>query len=251
MISTKLKNLLSGALLTLGCASTTVDPTGGETHFLTCDTDRDCDVLSPSYRCEQGTCRNPEEPGSSSQALVVGDSFFASEHRLTPALEAKAPQRYRDQSSLFDNTLALFGRGIAAQYAAGKAAGSVRLVVMAGGGADALLGSCDADVDACPALRGAASAASDLLTQMANDHVERVVYVYYPDPTDAALRTKIDTLRPMLRHVCEGASIPCRWVDLRSIFDGKSTDYLASDGMNPSAAGAEASATAIWQAIVQ
>lgn len=248
----KLAISLCSALFLLSCGSTTVDPTGGETHFLTCEVDDDCAQLSPSFRCEQGTCQPPaESQGTSSAPLVVGDSFFASEHRLAPALEVIAQQSCRDHSSLFDNTLALYGHGIAEQYAAGKAAQAVKLVIMAGGGADALLGTCPAELDTCPLLRSASAAARDLLAQMAADGVERVVYVYYPDPSDAALQAKIAALRPMLERVCAQATVPCRWVDLRSAFEGRATEYLAPDGMNPSALGAQVSALEIWKALAQ
>lgn len=248
----KLALSLFSALLALSCGSTTVDPTGGETHFLTCEVDQDCRALSPSLHCEQGVCQPPaESEGASSAPLVVGDSFFASEHRLAPALEVIAQQSYRDHSSLFDNTLALYGRGIAEQYAAGKTAQPVKVVIMAGGGADALLGSCQAELATCPLLQSAAAAARELLAQMAADGVGRVVYVYYPDPSEPALRAKIAALRPLLERVCADATVPCRWVDLRSSFEGRATEYLAPDGMNPSALGAEVSALEIWKALTQ
>jgi hypothetical protein len=117
---------------------------------------------------------------------------------------------------------------------------------MVGGGPDVLLSSCTAPVAECPALVAAADAAEQLLGQMATDGVSAVVYVFYPDPTDAAMRERMDALRLLIEPRCTGAPLPCHWVDLRATLADPSAGYLSSDGLIPTPAGSEATARAIW-----
>ena len=100
--------------------------------------------------CERGTV-------PANQVLVIGDSFFATSHQITAYLEGLARnagavsvgERYRDRSSLLANALALGGNGIADQYTSGVSEAEVKVVIMNGGGADALLGSCDSANASC------------------------------------------------------------------------------------------------------
>ncbi|HET9954081.1 MAG TPA: SGNH/GDSL hydrolase family protein [Polyangiaceae bacterium] len=194
------------------------------------------------------------EAVEANQVLWLGDSFFALTHQITGYLEelargagALAPgERYRDNSRQVDNTLALAGNGIAKQYDAGAADGPVKIVIMTGGGADVLLGSCDVLDSACPLLTQAVSGAQELLARMERDGVRDVVYVFYPDPLDAGLRAKVDALRPLIQSVCEASPVPCHWLDLRPTFEGRYDQYLQADGITPNDAGAQASAAALW-----
>lgn len=225
-----------------------------------CELDSDCAEATPL--CDAGVCRPMSlvptcEPSgvAANQVLLIGDSFFALSHQITAYLEElardsgvlHAGERYRDNSSLLDNALALDGNGIEGQYTSGKAEADVKVVVMSGGGADILLGSCEAPISECPLLANAVLAAEQLLARMAEDGVEDIVFVYYPDPTDAGLREKVDTLRPLLQAACADHPTRCHWVDLRRAFEGHPA-YLV-DGINPSAAGSRASAAEIWSAM--
>jgi hypothetical protein len=250
-----------------------------------CVADRDCAVVSSSHRCVSGACRagsltsigggaGGSSAGSGSigvsgggdggacttgqvsgnQVLLIGDSFFASSHQITAYLEQLARdsgalalgERYRDNSSLTENALALVGHGIAGQYESGVAEAEVKLVIMNGGGADVFLGSCVTVDASCPAITAAASAARDLLAKMATDGVLEVVYAFYPDPIDAAVRAKMDILRPLIEDACVSSPVPCRWLDLRPTFAAHYADYVLADGLNPTAAGSDVSAKAIW-----
>jgi hypothetical protein len=158
---------------------------------------------------------------------------------------------YRDYSRLMDNALAFMGNGIAGQYSNAKDEGDVRVAIMNGGGADALLGTC-ATVDAqCPLIVAAAAAAEALLAQMASDGVSDVVYVFYPDALGDIVRAKVDLLRPLVRDVCDNAPTRCHWVDLRPVFDGHYDEFIGADGLNPTAAGSQAAAAAIWSVMQQ
>jgi len=238
-------------------------PTSGYCDVM-CTADDDCAAFSAEYVCAAGVCRSSIGPAScaasgvsGNDVLVVGDSFFAASHSITAFLENMARQsgalsageRYRDHSSVLGNTLALLGSGIEDQYTTAAAEGPVSVVIMNGGGADVLVGSCAEVAPDCPLLVEAAAAAASLFELMAGDGVQHVVYAFYPDPSDATLRAKLDVLRPLVESACEGSPVACHWVDLRTTFAGNEPLYLDADGTTPTPEGAQASATAIWAAL--
>lgn len=202
--------------------------------------------------CNRGTV-------SANQVLVIGDSFFATTHQITAYLEGLARdagavsvgERYRDRSSLLSNALALGGNGIEDQYTSGVSEAEVKVVVMNGGGADALLGSCDSANASCDVIAAAANAAQSLFAKIATNQVEQVVYVFYPDPGDANVKARLDALRPLIQSACESAPLPCRWLDLRTVFAGHYAEYVQADQLNPTDSGARASAEAIWATMQQ
>lgn len=225
-----------------------------------CVTDADCTYLSASHECDNGTCRAPTsvcERGQveANELLVIGDSFFAIDHRITAYVEELARadgaistgERYRDNSSLVANSLAAQGNGLEQQYTDATAESSVQVVLMTGGGADILSTNCDATGPGpdCPALANAADAAARLLARMADDGVRHVVYVFYPDPVPVDVRARVEALRLMIQSVCDAAPLPCHFVDLNPAFVGH-RDYLQADGIFPSPAGSQASAAVIW-----
>ncbi len=203
--------------------------------------------LGGSDACERGRT-------AANEMLVIGDSFFATSHQITGYVESlartagalPAGARYRDNSNLVSNALALNGNGIADQYSRGVAESQVKVVLMNGGGADVLLGSCNSPDANCPVIAAAASALQDLLRQMASDGVQHVLYAGYPDPVDATVRAKMSALRPLVQSACDNAPLPCHFVDLRPVFAGHYGEYIQGDGLNPTDAGAQASASAIW-----
>jgi len=269
------------ALLAAACQSASSSEsttTGGETHFLTCETDLDCESSS-GYRCVEGECQvavsmrradaappPPVDAGdeclrgsvAADEVVIVGDSFFATTHEITDELETLArdagvrsnDEQYRDYSRLVSNALAHMGNGLEAQYSEAAAEGPIRVVIMNGGGADALLGTCDTVDAECPMITDAADAARNLLEKMATDGVTDVIYVFYPDAESAPTREKVDALRPLIQRVCDEASTQCRWLDLRPTFEGNYDEYISDDGLNPTTSGSKAVAREIW-AIMQ
>lgn len=240
-------------------ASSCTDPEVRAYCEVSCQTDDECAVLSAAHHCEGGVCRAAiadckDDGVSANEVLVLGDSFFARTHQITAYLEDQARnaerlsvgERYRDNSKLTGNALALSGNGILDQYALASADAAVRVVIMNGGGADVLLGSCDEVTPECPLLVDAATAAREVLARMAEDGVEHVVYAFYPDPLDAAVRERMDALRPLIEEACRSSPVPCHWLDLRPTFEGRYGEYVTSDGLNPTALGSEATAGAIW-----
>lgn len=232
-----------------------------------CQEDRDCAPLSSKHRCTGGVCRVesselPLEPPSTcdgapvpgNEVVLLGDSFLAATHQMTAYLEGFARaagslepgHRYRDYSRLTHNALAWMGEGIRDQYEGARADSPARVILFNGGGADVLLGTCDPVDSSCPVVVDAAAALSSLFDEFASDGVQNVVFVGYPDPLDVDVRARMDALRPLLIDACGDAPLPCHWVELREVFDGRYDEYIGSDGLNPTDAGSEASARAIW-----
>lgn len=235
-----------------------------------CVTDEDCEPLSIAHRCESGLCRAaPTTPPAvepltplpaadacahgnitANEVLLIGDSFFAANRQLPRDLAQLAAlgtdESYRDASRLANNALALMGNGIAEQYTAAATEAQPKVVIMTGGGADVLLGTCEPNDAQCPLLAEAADAARALLSRMAQDGVEHVVYAFYPDPLDATVRERMDGLRPLIQLTCNESPVPCHWLDLRPAFAGHYDEYIQADGLNPTAAGSRVAAEQIW-----
>jgi len=248
---------------------------------LSCSEDDDCAPLSADHRCVQGSCRldAPSPPGGQGGSdggtggspgsectsgtvapngvVVLGDSFFATNHQITAYLEdlaraagaLDAGERYRDVSRLTANALALSSSGILNQYLTAAADAEVEVVIMNGGGADVLLGACDGDLPTCPVLTAAAAAFDEVLQTMADDGVDGVVFAGYPDPQLDGVRQKMDALRPLLQASCEQSPVPCHFLDLRPTFEGNYETFILADGINPTAAGSQATAEALWAAL--
>jgi hypothetical protein len=247
-----------------------------------CASDADCRGLSRSHRCTAGFCRAgaPEaglggaggagqdsmSPGgagacehgavSGNQVVFLGDTFIAATHQITAEVEQLARdagalpvgQRYRDESTMTTNSLALTGHGILTQYQRAVEDAPVEVVIMNGGGSDMLLGRCDQATPDCPVVAAAGVAVQELFVQMAADGVSDVVYLFYPDADDADLRARMDALRSLVRGACEAAPLPCVFLDLRPVF-ADHAEYLTADGLNPSTEGARATASVIWAAM--
>jgi hypothetical protein len=194
---------------------------------------------------------------SAAQVLVIGDNLLAGTNSVGAELDAlaqsagvlQADQHFADDSSASNDALAYMGQGILAQYTAGNPNGDVRLVVMTGGGVDAVFGTCEQTNDQCPVLASAAAAAQALLQQMANDGVEQVVYLFYPDPDDTGQKARLDVLRSMIEPICEQSAVPCYLLDLRPVFAGHYSEYVVPAGLTVQ--GATAIANATWDSMGQ
>jgi hypothetical protein len=191
------------------------------------------------------------------EVLVIGDRLFAATHQATAYLEdlartagaLAAGERYRDNSSSQKCALAYGGNDLLAQYTAAAADSPVKVVVMDGGGADVLDGSCPTATPDCPLVVNASAAAQDLLARMAADGVEDVVYVFYPDQAASDRQAVMDVLRPLIQADCAASAVPCYWLDLRPVYEGNYALYREPDGITPTAAGSQAVAAAIWSVL--
>ncbi len=177
---------------------------------------------------------------------MIGESFIALSHGITQQIEkdAKAAGSLASTDRYVDNSVSgttLANDQIPSQYArAVQSSGTIRYVLMDGGGNDCLLNN---DGDA------ALAAATSLFQTMAKDRTEKVVYFFYPDPVGgnyASLKSCLDALRPKMKALCDGLTAPrCYWLDLRPLWNGH-PEYTF-DGIHPTAAGSAVTGDAIWQ----
>lgn len=260
------------AALALACATSEPEDGGSETHFLTpCEEDVDCSDFDEPHLCYGGYCRPESEVpetnactaplAAPNSVLVLGDSVLELSE-FAGCLDSLAAEKgtlaadahYRDSASAVTSFLSEtnYNFSLHAQYTDALAAGPSRLVVMNGGATDMLQLSCPLPVAAdCPAVQAALAGATALFTRMADDGVERIAYLFYPDPRDnAAFASGLDALRPLLEAACAASPVPCLWIDLRPTFAG-SADYYGSDGIVFSAAGACAAADTLWTALAE
>jgi len=250
------------------------DPQAQAICDVPCVTDRDCGPVASGLECLSGFCRASAalEPSgaagangapeacsmgevSGDQVLVLGDVFVAQTHAIVTELEALAQEagalgsseHYRDYSSPNQNSLSIEGALLANRYAAARDEAEVKVVVMNGGGTDALARSCGvgSPTPDCPFVLEVVAGANQLLSQMASDGVEDVVWFYYPNPTDPQLLAELDVLRPLLQDACAQSPVACHWLELQPTFEGHFSEYMQSDFV-PTTEGARAAATAIW-----
>jgi uncharacterized protein YndB with AHSA1/START domain len=71
-----------------------------------------------------------------------------------------------------------------------------------------------------------------------------------PAQREQGTRELMDALRPLIEDACEKSPVPCHFLDLRPVFEGRYDEFVQADGLNPTAAGSQATADAIW-AILQ
>ncbi len=183
-----------------------------------------------------------------SEVLVIGDSFLALSHEITNRLEQNAKNAgILDSSDKFrDNSVSgtMLSGGISptipTQYQNGVNAGTVKYVIMDGGGNDCIAGN----------VSNAVSAARTLFQQMEKNGLVKVFYLFYPDPQGGlagTLKPNLDTMRPQIQSIVTSSTKPKGYfLDLRPTFEGKYSSYILSDGIHPTTAGSYAAADAIW-----
>lgn len=234
---------------------------------LSCLSDDDCQANDPTRTCQSGFCRPApsappgqrvcQPPPLTTESLVVlGDSFI-SLSAIAAGLEQRAlaagvlgqGQHFRSYASPWTSFLANNALSIASEYEAALEEGPPRIVVMDGGATDMLNNPCPSGATAeCTAVQNAVRGGELLLQRMAERGVEHVFYFFYPDPVgDATLEANLNALRPLIENACGRSPVACHWLDLRSVFAGHYAEYAGADGFVPSDAGADATASAVWQ----
>jgi hypothetical protein len=183
-----------------------------------------------------------------SEVLVIGDSFLALSRDITKRLELNArnagilgsTDTFRDNSVSGTMLSGGISPTIPVQYQNGVNAGTVKYVIMDGGGNDCLGGN----------VSNAVTAARSLFEQMGKNGVVKVFYLFYPDPVGSlasTLKPKLDTLRPQIQEIVTNSTSPKGYfLDLRPTFEGKYSSYILSDGIHPTTEGSNAAADAIW-----
>lgn len=183
-----------------------------------------------------------------SEVLVIGDSFLAMSHDITKRLEQNAKNAgildandsFRDLSVSGTMLSGGISPNIPTQYMNGIRNGTVKYVIMDGGGNDCLAGNVNA----------AYAAARNLFVEMGKNSGLKVFYLFYPDPQGflaGILKPNLDTLRPQIQQLVTNSVNPKGYfLDLRPTFEGKYSAYILPDGIHPTTEGSYAAADAIW-----
>ncbi len=159
-------------------------------------------------------------------------------------------------------------------------------IIMDGGGNDVLIDnqSClnnaqppPADATCATAIQATLNRASMLLKEVATNGVKHIVYVFYPhlDPAGGGLlptpapqvNATLDYAYPLAEQICCGTSFTgtttsytcsgnasgtqCVFIDIRPAFEGHIADYIKSDHVHPTDAGAQVIADLIAGAMSQ
>jgi hypothetical protein len=226
-----------------------------------CATHDECTELGVEFSCTSGHCRLPvaapceRSDPTGAGVVLIGDVMLELtpfDVDLTTLARASgafaADATFRNYAAAAESFLASGSLAIQNQYARAKAESPATLVIMTGGETDVLQEPCGATPTAdCAELRTAVSGFEALLATMAADGVRDVVYVFYADPVGRpSVLAGLDVLRPLAESACATAPLPCHFVDLRPVFEGRYDEYVGSDGLVWSEAGAQAAASAVW-----
>jgi lysophospholipase L1-like esterase len=159
----------------------------------------------------------------------------------------------------------------------------IKVVIMDGGGNDVLIGNTSCEQTAPPGnascvttVQSAIDKAQSEMHQMAADGVKSIVYFFYPhlDPAGGGILSTpaptindtLDYAYPLAEQICCGSAftstlssptcsgqpVPgttCVFVDTRPSFEGHLADYIKSDHVHPTPAGAQVIADLVWKAM--
>lgn len=183
-----------------------------------------------------------------SEVLIIGDSFLAMSHDITRRLEQHAKtagildqnDSFRDLSVSGTMLSGGISPNIPTQYQNGVNAGTVKYVIMNGGGNDSMGGN----------INNAYATARNLFEEMAKNQGIKVFYLFYPDPVGYManmIKPNLDILRPQIKDLVTNSTSPeAYFLDLRPTFEGKYNTYIMSDGIHPTTEGSYAAADAMW-----
>jgi hypothetical protein len=156
----------------------------------------------------------------------------------------------------------------------------IKVVIMDGGGNDVLIGNTSCETTAPPSnmscvttVQNAVSVAQMKMQEMAQKGVQSVVFFFYPHLDTAgggilqtpapAVNDTLDYAYPLAEQICCGTSftssltnyscsgqpapgMTCVFIDTRPSFEGHLADYIKSDKVHPTQAGAQVIADLIW-----
>jgi lysophospholipase L1-like esterase len=146
----------------------------------------------------------------------------------------------------------------------------IEAIIMDGGGNDVLISDRSCLTQAPPqnqtcvkTVDDAIAKAKEELGKMGANGVKNVLYFFYPhlDSTKSdgllvggatAVNETLDYAYPLVRAACEGSVAPkCFFVDTRPAFEGHTDEYIKSDRVHPSPAGAAVLAGLLWAAMAE
>jgi hypothetical protein len=156
----------------------------------------------------------------------------------------------------------------------------IKVVIMDGGGNDVLIGNTSCETTAPPGntscvttIQTAIDMAQSKMQEMAQKGVKQIIYFFYPHLDTAgggilqtpapAVNDTLDYAYPLAEKICCGSSFTssltnyscsgepvagttCVFIDTRPAFEGHLADYIKSDKVHPTQAGADVVADLIW-----
>jgi hypothetical protein len=157
----------------------------------------------------------------------------------------------------------------------------IKVVIMDGGGNDVLIGNNSCETTAPPTnlscvttVQNAIDMAQTKMQEMAQKGVQKIVYFFYPHLSTAgggilqtpapAVNDSLDYAYPLAEKICCGSSFTssltnyscsgqpvagtdCVFIDTRPAFEGHLSDYIKSDNVHPTQAGATVISNLIWE----
>ena len=243
--------------LTQSCGEAEVEAT----CEVVCADQDDCAALGERSFCDRGLCRQSGDTCETSDFspqdfILLGDRFLAESGEVTTQLENlfvlsatfEAAEQLRDYSS---GVMPPFGEAgdLFTQYQTATAEGPAQVVILNSGGSDALLDCDTATTELCPTLQNAVNGTDTLLSEMANDGVQEVVFFFYPRPDDTTLATKFELLGAELEQVCASSIVPCHFIYLAPLFEEERDTLLTGMGLFPTSEGAEVTAGALFSSM--
>jgi hypothetical protein len=156
----------------------------------------------------------------------------------------------------------------------------IKVIIMDGGGNDVLIGNTSCLTTAPPGntscvttINTAISVATTTMQEMAKKGVQWIVFFFYPHLSTAgggilttpapAVNETLDYAYPLTEQFCCGSSftsdinnyscmgsptpgLNCVFIDTRPSFEGHLADYIKSDNVHPTQAGANVIANLVW-----
>jgi hypothetical protein len=117
---------------------------------------------------------------------------------------------------------------------------NIKVLIMDGGGIDCIQGCSASQVTAV------VTAFRNFLNEVATDgNVEHIIYYLYPDIP--GIRGELwQLLKPGMPDACAASTVPCHFLELAPLFEGK-PNLMGNDNVHPSVAGGNLIAEEVWK----
>lgn len=197
-----------------------------------------------------GHAGNP--PVNAGDTLIVGDSVFALSGDIRRYLEQDLDEvvdsHARSGCQMIGGNLLCSRRyAIPRQYANASKTG-IDTVIFNGGGNDIQLNSCRPSLSACmPLLNSLEAEIATLVQQMKADGIENIIFLGYYNATGQAAELREINEYSMDYKAANYPAMGVTFIDVRDAFNGNEAQYIANDGIHPTAAGSRVLADLILQ----
>jgi hypothetical protein len=178
---------------------------------------------------------------SPSEVLLIGDSWISLPGPRVGELARAAGVLEIDEDYVYRAVVGATIESIVEQYDSHLASGDddVKVVIMNGGAVDTYgVGGAEESVS------HVVETFTRFLEKLADEGaVEHVIYALY---SEGSTIPGVAELRPRMRAACAESEVRCLFLDLQPLWEGH-PEYTSADTINPSSAGQDVIAEAIWQ----